>query len=216
VGDSGGVGSEPGGAGEFEAFLEDVFVAALDEAGADGQAASEGGRVVELVTAVGEIAVSGADRGGWLGRGGGFAARGQCGDDGRGPALAKVRLLPGKVVGLAGRSGGGEAANDVTEVQEIASGHAEAGACEAGDPFGAVAEGMDVGNTHQHIKMTKYILEYLRHSDEGEPRARQVAGRRPGRSPIVRAWMLRRRRVGMRGSPPRAWVSSTVTPRTGV
>ncbi len=145
MGHSGGVGSEPGGAGEFEAFLEDVFVAALDEAGADGQAAGEGGRVGELVTAVGEIAVGGAERGGGRGRGGGFAARGQRGDDGRGPALAEGRLLPGKVVGLAGPSGGGEIAADVTEVQEVAAGHAEAGAGEAGDPFGAVAEGMDVG-----------------------------------------------------------------------
>ncbi|PTX94744.1 hypothetical protein DB346_22285 [Verrucomicrobia bacterium LW23] len=68
---------EPGGAGDFESGVEEVFVSAFDEAGSDGQVVGDGLGVVQVVAAVVEVAPGGAHGG--VGNGAGFAVWGQGG-----------------------------------------------------------------------------------------------------------------------------------------
>lgn len=51
-GDGVGIGGEPPGVGDLEATLENVAVAALDQAGTGGETRGEGRRIVELIETV--------------------------------------------------------------------------------------------------------------------------------------------------------------------
>ncbi len=73
----------PPGAGLFEASLEDVSVAAFDQAGADGQVVRQGVGVVELVGAIAEVTQGRAQRGVFVRAGEQLLARAQRGEDAR-------------------------------------------------------------------------------------------------------------------------------------
>ena len=63
LGEGVGVVGQPGAAGLFEPRVQDVLMAGLDEAAADGQIAGEGPGVVQAFEAVAQVAQRAAHRG---------------------------------------------------------------------------------------------------------------------------------------------------------
>ncbi len=55
------IGRQPPSTGEFETFLDDVSMSALDFAGADRQVGGDRGRIVKLAGTVGHVAKAAAD-----------------------------------------------------------------------------------------------------------------------------------------------------------
>ena len=131
----------------LEAGLEDMAVAAFDQAGADRQVVGQGVGIVELVGAVLEVAQRGTHGGLVVGDVRGLRAGPQGGED-RGVIAGAQGLAQrgdkGFGVGGVGR-GRGQILTDVEQVDGVAAVGPELLPGLLGDPRGPVAERMDLG-----------------------------------------------------------------------
>jgi len=139
---------QPGGSGLFQACLEHMAVAALDQSRSDGEAFLNGARLVQTVHTVAEVSMSVAHGGLFFGGSLGFKMRQEFLDDLLERTAAQSFLLrpaPGIRLGRAARfCGRTEILADMIKVAQEGALLAEDFAALDSDPGGPIALGMNL------------------------------------------------------------------------